>query len=101
MSISVRVQQEDFDLATELTALQQSCDGVGAVVNFVGLVRDFNQGDAVTALELTHYPAMTEAVLQQIVAEARQRWPLLAVTVIHRVGKLALNQQIVFRRLTD
>ncbi|WP_224797678.1 molybdopterin synthase catalytic subunit MoaE [Idiomarina abyssalis] len=93
MSISVRVQQEDFDLATEYQRLAQNKQ-CGAVVTFTGLVRDSVEG-GLRGLELEHYPGMTEKALTDIVEEAQKRWDLHGVTVIHRVGYLALNEQIV------
>ncbi|MDV2858443.1 molybdopterin synthase catalytic subunit MoaE [Oceanimonas sp. CAM02] len=91
----IRVQTEDFCLATEYEAMSQSHQ-TGAVVTFVGKVREMNQGDAVSGMTLEHYPGMTEHALEQIVAEANSRWPLLACRVIHRVGALELGDQIVF-----
>lgn len=93
MSISVRVQQEDFDLAAEYQRLAQNKQ-CGAVVTFTGLVRDSVEG-GLRGLELEHYPGMTEKALTDIVEEAQKRWDLHGVTVIHRVGYLALNEQIV------
>ncbi len=93
MSISVRVQQEDFDLATEYQRLAQNKQ-CGAVVTFTGLVRDSVEG-GLRGLELEHYQGMTEKALASIVEEAQKRWDLHGVTVIHRVGYLALNEQIV------
>ncbi|WP_019935746.1 molybdopterin synthase catalytic subunit MoaE [Oceanimonas smirnovii] len=90
----IRVQTEDFCLATEYEALSQSYQ-TGAVVTFVGKVREMNQGDAVSGMTLEHYPGMTEHALEQIVAEANSRWPLLGCRVIHRVGALELGDQIV------
>lgn len=88
----VSVQEADFDAGAELARLRAAGD-VGAVASFVGAVR----GDgAVTGLELEHYPGMTEASIAAIIAQAAQRWPLLAVRVIHRVGRLRLGDQIVF-----
>lgn len=93
MSISVRVQQEDFDLAAEYQHLAKN-NHCGAVVTFTGLVRDSAEG-GLRGLELEHYPEMTEKALTGIVEEAQKRWNLHGVTVIHRVGYLALNEQIV------
>lgn len=87
----VRVQIEDFDAGVEIAALQCLGD-VGAVASFVGCVR---ADGGVTALELEHYPGMTEASIDAIVAEAEARWPLLGVRVIHRVGRLPTGAQIV------
>ncbi|MFD1007402.1 MULTISPECIES: molybdopterin synthase catalytic subunit MoaE [Oceanisphaera] len=91
----IQVQTEDFDLASEYGALSDSYQ-TGAVVTFVGKVRDMNQGDKVSGMVLEHYPGMTEKALQGIVAQAYERWPLLACKVIHRVGALDLGDQIVF-----
>ena len=70
--------------------------GVGAVVSFVGYVRDFNDGLEVAGMFLEHYPGMTEKALGKIVVEAEQRWPLLKVEVLHRIGALAPGEPIVF-----
>ena len=91
----VRVQQTDFDLTREIAALREGDGRVGAVVSFVGTVRDLNEGAAVSEMELEHYPGMTERALEDIVAQARARWELLGVLVIHRVGPLAPLDQIV------
>ncbi|HIF9150514.1 TPA: molybdopterin synthase catalytic subunit MoaE [Photobacterium damselae] len=91
----ISVQFEDFSVADEYEKLAQGTE-VGAVVTFIGKVRDFNQGDSVTGLSLEHYPGMTEKALSEIVEQARARWPLLQVRVIHRVGDLDLGDQIVF-----
>lgn len=89
------VQNEDFNVPAEYAQIATD-NSDGAVVTFVGKVRDFNDGSEVTDLTLEHYPGMTEAVLQQIVTEARERWPLNFVTIIHRVGTMHLGEQIVF-----
>ncbi|MFB1076824.1 molybdopterin synthase catalytic subunit MoaE [Photobacterium damselae] len=91
----ISVQFEDFSVADEYEKLAQGTEA-GAVVTFIGKVRDFNQGDSVTDLSLEHYPGMTEKALSEIVEQARARWPLLQVRVIHRVGDLDLGDQIVF-----
>ncbi|ARR49734.1 TPA: molybdopterin synthase catalytic subunit MoaE [Photobacterium damselae] len=91
----ISVQFEDFSVADEYEKLAQGTEA-GAVVTFIGKVRDFNQGDSVTGLSLEHYPGMTEKALSEIVEQARARWPLLQVRVIHRVGDLDLGDQIVF-----
>ena len=89
--INVRVQTEAFDAAAELAELQ--LDGVGAVASFTGLVR----GDGgITAIELEHYPAMTEASLRALAGGAMERWSLSGCTVIHRVGRMAVGEPIVF-----
>jgi len=91
----VTVQTGDFDLTAEIAALRSGDARVGAVVSFVGTVRDMNDGARVAAMELEHYPGMTEQAIETIVAQACQRWPLFAARVIHRVGPLAPLDQIV------
>ncbi|MCY0386342.1 molybdopterin synthase catalytic subunit MoaE [Robbsia sp. Bb-Pol-6] len=93
--MTIRVQEADFDFGAEIAALRIGQPRVGAVVGFVGAVRDLNDGAAVDSLELEHYPGMTERALEQIVERARARWALAGVTVIHRVGPLAPTDQIV------
>ena len=94
--MSVRVQTAAFSSSELLESLQQRDATAGAALGFVGLVRDFNQSGQVTALLLEHYPGMTEKVLAQIEQEARERWPLLAVEIVHRFGRLAPSEPIVF-----
>lgn len=89
----IRVQASPFDLAREVAALEG--DGVGAVVTFTGLVRNSSSLGEVTAIELEHYSGMTEASLGKIIDEAKQRWPLQGVTLIHRVGYLKAGEPIV------
>ena len=91
--MSVRIQTEDFDAGVESRVLQS--DQVGAVALFVGTVRAEDSDNPVTAMTLEHYPGMTEAEITRIENEARARWPLLGVTVIHRVGRLLPGAQIV------
>lgn len=91
----VRVQREDFDLGAEVALLRAANPRLGAVVSFVGAVRDLNDGEAVSAMELEHYPGMTEAALADIVEQACARWPLAGALVIHRVGPLLPLDQIV------
>ena len=93
--IEVRVQPADFDLGLEMARLRAGDARVGAVVSFVGTVRDMNDGDQVAELELEHYPGMTERALEDIVEQARGRWPLYNALVIHRVGPMAPMEQIV------
>lgn len=93
--LSVAVQQEDFDLGQEYAALLANDRGIGAVVAFVGTVRDLNLADDVVALELEHYPGMTEKSLQKILEQAGQRWSLQAARVVHRIGKMYPGDQIV------
>ena len=93
--IEVRVQAGDFDAGAELSRLRAGDARIGAVVSFIGTVRDLNEGAQVAAMELEHYPGMTEQALAGIVERARARWPLNGVLVIHRVGPLLPMDQIV------
>jgi len=93
--MSVRVQQEDFDVGREIAQLRASTRGVGAVASFVGVVRDLNDAAQIRTLTLEHYPGMTEKALERIVVEARQRWDVYDILVIHRVGVLKPSDQIV------
>ena len=96
-STEVRITESDFDAGTELNALYQRASGpLGAVATFIGLVRDQFQGERVNTLHLEHYPGMTEKSIEVIVAQAVERWPLLDVVVIHRVGTLEAHAQIVY-----
>ena len=94
--MSVSVQQHDFDVGAEIAMLHAGREDVGAVASFTGLVRNDNAGSSVSAMELEHYPGMTEKALQDICGEARSRWSLLALRVIHRYGRLAPGERIVF-----
>ncbi len=93
--MKIAVQSEAFDLNAEVAALHHANPKVGAVVSFLGLVRDINAGQGVTTLSLEHYPGMTEKALGEIVVEAGQRWEVLDATVIHRVGALQPTEPIV------
>jgi molybdopterin synthase catalytic subunit len=93
--IRVCVQAEDFDTGAEVSRLASGGDSVGAVVSFVGVVRGESGGEPLLALQLEHYPAMTEQELSRIAREATGRWQLSAVTIIHRVGVLRPKDQIV------
>lgn len=93
--MKISVQIEDFDVSQELAAMRVDNPAIGAVVNFVGLVRDRNDGLAIQAMELEHYPGMTEKSLQHIAEQAQQRWHLIDALIIHRVGKLQPLDQIV------
>ena len=93
----IRVQEADFDINAEYQAMREDNREDGAIVFFVGQVREMNQGSEVTGLYLEHYPAMTEKSLQGIVEQARERWPVLnRIRLIHRVGQLHISDQIVF-----
>ena len=93
MKKNIRIQKNNFVLETEVKNLY--LNNAGAVVSFVGLVREQASHGQVTAIELEYYPAMTQKALENIVEQAKQRWPLLGVTVIHRVGYLTAQEQIV------
>jgi molybdopterin synthase catalytic subunit len=93
--MTVRVQTQDFDVGAEILALRRGDPKIGAIASFIGLVRDVNDGDAVSEMTLEHYPGMTEKALEGIVAQARSRWDILDVLVIHRVGTLKPTDQIV------
>ena len=91
----VRVQTEDFDVGAEVNAMRLSESNIGAVVSFVGQVRDFNDGDHVGLMTLEHYPGMTEKSLAGIIEQAQARWSVLDALIIHRVGELKPLDQIV------
>jgi len=97
----VRIQEADFDVGAELTALRAGDARVGALASFVGLVRDSNVGAGVAKMTLEHYPGMTEKALDAIVAEAKGRWNIYAALVIHRVGPLRPCDQIVLVAVTS
>jgi molybdopterin synthase catalytic subunit len=92
--VSVRVQEADFDVGAELARLTSAEADPGALASFVGVVRREGRDD-VAAMTLEHYPGMTERAIEAIVDEARGRWHLLGVTVIHRVGRLRAGERIV------
>ena len=100
MPARVEIREGDFDLAAEVAALREGDGGVGAVVAFVGTVRDRNDAAAVASLELEHYPGMTEAAIEAMVDEAVRRFEIRAVRVVHRVGVLAPTAQIVLVAIT-
>jgi molybdopterin synthase catalytic subunit len=95
VDVTVRVQQADFDLGAEIAALRAGNPKIGAIASFIGLVRDTNDGDSVATMTLEHYPGMTEKALEAIVVDARARWDILDVLVVHRVGELRPTDQIV------
>jgi molybdopterin synthase catalytic subunit len=96
MSDLVSIQRDDFDAGIELKHLREQSREIGAVASFIGVVSAQNEGDTVTALELEHYPGMTEKSIGDIIEQAKQRWPLLGARVIHRIGRLDIGSQIVF-----
>jgi molybdopterin synthase catalytic subunit len=93
--MSVRVQQEDFDAGAEIARLRADNPKIGAVASFIGIVRDLNEGAAVGSITLEHYPGMTDKALTSIAEQAKARWNLLDVLIIHRIGTLAPTDQIV------
>src|SRR6201993_5642285 len=95
MSVIVRLQREAFDAAGEVTALTRSRADIGAVVTFTGICRADENGEPIAALNLEHYPDMAEAEIGRHIEPARQRWPLLGVTVIHRYGRITPGDGIV------
>jgi molybdopterin synthase catalytic subunit len=99
--MSVRVQHEDFDVGTEITRLRAGNPKIGAVASFIGIVRDLNEGADVATMSLEHYPGMTEKSLAGIVEQAKTRWDLYDVLVIHRVGELKPTDQIVLVIVTS
>ncbi len=92
----ISIQTDDFDAGAEYEALRGTGPGTGAIVTFSGLVRDSGDLSGVTGLFLEHYPGMTEQVIQGLIDEAGRRWDVQRARVIHRVGQLALADQIVF-----
>lgn len=91
----VRVQNEDFDISAEVAALRGGNPHIGAVACFIGLVRDLNEQTHVSEMTLEHYPGMTEKALEEIIAQAKQRWNIDDALVIHRIGALKPTDQIV------
>lgn len=92
---SVVIQQADFDVAEQIEMLRASSKSIGAIVSFVGLVRDMDQNEMVQKISLEHYPGMSERSIHEINAEAITRWNVSAIRVIHRVGELDAGDQIV------
>ena len=93
--MTVKIQTADFDVSAEIAALRRNNPKVGAVASFVGVVRDINDGGTVAEMTLEHYPGMTEKAIDEIIGQARSRWNVLNVLVIHRVGQLKPLDQIV------
>lgn len=93
--MTVRIQTADFDVSAEIAALRRGNPKIGAVASFVGVVRDVNEGDAVAGMTLEHYPGMTEHAIEEIVTQARGRWRVLDALVVHRIGRLKPQDQIV------
>jgi len=94
--LMIVIQQQDFNTSEEIKRLQEMSSTVGAVATFVGIVRDFEGQAPLCKLLLEHYPGMTESRLESISVEARKRWKLIDISIIHRVGELMIGDQIVF-----
>ena len=99
--MAVRVQTADFDLSTELAQLRAGAPKVGAIVTFLGTVRDLNEGEPIAEMALEHYPGMTEKSLEDIVHQAKARWDIFDALIIHRVGPLKPLDQIVLVAVTS
>lgn len=97
----VSIQTDDFDLSAEVARLRAGEKGVGAVCTFVGTVRDRNDGQSVSTMELEHYPGMTEKAIEQMIDEAHRRFDIFGARVIHRVGQLQPLDQIVLVAVTS
>jgi len=97
----VSIQTDDFDLSTEVAALRREDPRVGAVCTFVGMVRDRNDGQSVSTMELEHYPGMTEKAIESMIDEAMRRFDIFGARVIHRVGLLQPLDQIVLVAVTS
>ncbi|MFN4361804.1 MAG: molybdopterin synthase catalytic subunit MoaE [Hylemonella sp.] len=101
MTARVTIQTQDFDVAAEMAALRAQDKRVGAVCSFIGTVRDRNDGQSVSAMELEHYPGMTEQSIEQMIDEAFRRFDIYGARVIHRVGPLQPLDQIVLVAVTS
>jgi molybdopterin synthase catalytic subunit len=97
----VRVQTADFDVGVEINALRAANPKIGGIASFIGCVRDMNEGDAVSLMYLEHYPGMTEAALNDIIAQAHTRWDFFDALIVHRVGELRPLDQIVLVVVTS
>jgi len=97
----ISIQTNDFSLADEVALLEEDNVTDGAVVTFTGRVRNNNNGNSVTTLTLEHYPGMTEKSLAKIIMQAKDRWQIGRVKVIHRIGELSIGDQIVFVGVTS
>jgi len=97
----ISVQTEPFDITAMQDELRAESPAIGALVSFVGLMRDINEGDTINTMTLEHYPGMTEKALETIIAEANERWDLIGIRVIHRVGELKPQDPIVMVAITS
>lgn len=95
-STFISIQAHDFDLAHEYSKIQKYTESDGAIVTFTGLVRELTERGDLRYMTLEHYPGMTEKSLMKICEQARERWPIGVINIIHRIGKLTPDEQIVF-----
>jgi molybdopterin synthase catalytic subunit len=93
--MTVRIQTTDFDVGAEVARMRKANASIGAIASFVGVVRDVNEGDAVSEMTLEHYAGMTERAIEEILAQAGGRWKVMDALVVHRVGVLRPTDQIV------
>lgn len=100
MAARVSVQSADFDLGVEVAAMRARDTGVGAVAAFIGTVRDRNDGRGVSAMELEHYPGMTERAIEAMIDAAMLRFELRGARVVHRIGRLQPQDQIMMVAVT-
>ena len=94
-NVTIRIQEADFDVAKEISALTKGRHDIGAVVSFSGICRGNENGEAIAALTLEHYPGMAEAEIARHAETAMSRWPLNGLAIIHRVGRIAAGENIV------
>ena len=94
-AVNIRIQEADFDIAREITALTKERSDIGAVVSFSGICRGSEDGTSIAALTLEHYPGMAEAEIARHAETAMSRWPLSGISVIHRVGRITPGENIV------
>jgi molybdopterin synthase catalytic subunit len=95
ISVTIRIQQADFDIAQEIAALTKDRTDIGAVVTFSGICRGIEGGEPIAALTLEHYPGMAETEIARHAETAASRWPLTGLTIVHRVGRIAPGENIV------
>ncbi len=94
-NVTIRIQEADFDIAREIASLTAQCSDTGAVVSFTGICRSSEDGSAIAALTLEHYPGMAEAEIARHAETAMSRWPLSGIRVVHRVGRITPGENIV------
>src|ERR1700733_10074212 len=94
-NVTIRVQESDFDISREIAGLTAGRSDIGAVVSFTGICRGSEDGAAIAALTLEHYPGMAEAEIARHAETAMSRWPVTGIRVVHRVGRIAPGENIV------